>query len=118
MGTAYEKMAGEYLKTQGYEILQYNFRCRMGEIDIIAKDHGYLVFIEVKYRRDKSCGHPAEAVTPRKQRTISKVASYYLLTHGCGMLKYNNTARRKMQENFSAGKKKGGFHMLFKKSGK
>lgn len=57
----------------------------MGEIDIIAKDHGYLVFIEVKYRRDKSCGHPAEAVTPRKQRTISKVASYYLLTHGCGM---------------------------------
>ena len=64
MGTAYEKMAGEYLKTQGYEILQYNFRCRMGEIDIIAKDHGYLVFIEVKYRRDKSCGHPAEAVTP------------------------------------------------------
>ena len=43
MGTAYEKMAGEYLKTQGYEILQYNFRCRMGEIDIIAKDHGYLV---------------------------------------------------------------------------
>ena len=56
MGTAYEKMAGEYLKTQGYEILQYNFRCRMGEIDIIAKDHGYLVFIEEKYRRDKSCG--------------------------------------------------------------
>ena len=85
MGTAYEKMAGEYLKTQGYEILHYNFRCRMGEIDIIAKDHGYLVFIEVKYRRDKSCGHPAEAVTPRKQRTISKVASYYLLTQGCGM---------------------------------
>ena len=65
MGTAYEKMAGEYLKTQGYEILQYNFRCRMGEIDIIAKDHGYLVFIEVKYRRDKSCGHPAEADTKK-----------------------------------------------------
>ena len=44
-----------------------------------------ILCIEVKYRRDKSCGHPAEAVTPRKQRTISKVASYYLLTHGCGM---------------------------------
>ena len=73
MGTAYEKMAGEYLKTQGYEILQYNFRCRMGEIDIIAKDHGYLVFIEVKYRRDKSCGHPAEAVTPRKRTEERRV---------------------------------------------
>ncbi len=83
MGTAYEKQVGEYLKTEGYEILQYNFRCRMGEIDIIAKDKGYLVFVEVKYRRDGKCGHPTEAVTPKKQRTISKVASYYLLTHGC-----------------------------------
>lgn len=54
MGTAYEKMAGEYLKTQGYEILQYNFRCRMGEIDIIAKDHGYLVFIEVNTAETKA----------------------------------------------------------------
>ncbi|RGX94237.1 YraN family protein [Roseburia sp. OF03-24] len=85
MGAAYEKTAGEYLQTKGYEILQYNFRCRMGEIDIIAKDQGYLVFIEVKYRRNSRCGRPAEAVTPKKQRTISKVASYYLLTHGCGM---------------------------------
>ena len=53
MGTAYEKMAGEYLKTQGYEILQYNFRCRMGEIDIIAKDHGYFVFIGKIPQRQK-----------------------------------------------------------------
>ena len=85
MGAAYEKTAGEYLQTKGYEILQYNFRCRMGEIDIIAKDKGYVVFIEVKYRRNSRCVRPAEAVTPKKQRTISKVASYYLLTHGCGM---------------------------------
>ena len=76
MGTAYEKMAGEYLKTQGYEILQYNFRCRMGEIDIIAKDHGYLVFIEVKYRRDKSCGHPAEAVYDQQSCIVLSADSW------------------------------------------
>ena len=81
MGTAYEKMAGEYLKTQGYEILQYNFRCRMGEIDIIAKDHGYLVFIEVKYRRNAAYGTPAEAVNLRKQQKICKVADYYRMKH-------------------------------------
>ena len=78
MGTAYEKMAGEYLKTQGYEILQYNFRCRMGEIDIIAKDHGYLVFIEVKYRNTSVSGSALTAVTPAKQRVISRVAEYFL----------------------------------------
>ena len=84
-GGCYEAAAAAYLEKQGLVILRRNYRCRSGEIDLIARDGRYLVFIEVKYRRDKSCGHPAEAVTPRKQRTISKVASYYLLTHGCGM---------------------------------
>ena len=78
MGTAYEKQVGEYLKTEGYEILQYNFRCRMGEIDIIAKDHGYLVFIEVKYRNTAVSGSALTAVTPAKQRVISRVAEYFL----------------------------------------
>ena len=75
MGTAYEKLAGAYLEQQGYEILEYNYRCRMGEIDIVARQGGYLVFVEVKYRADSTVG---------KQRTISKVASYYCLTHGYG----------------------------------
>ena len=73
-----------YLRTQGYEILTYNFRCRSGEIDIIARDGEYLVFVEVKYRRDASRGNPLEAVDRKKQRIISKVASYYCLTHGYG----------------------------------
>ncbi len=84
MGTAYEKLAGVYLEQQGYEILEYNFRCRQGEIDIIARDGRYLVFVEVKYRADNAAGNPLEAVTAAKQRTISKVASYYCLTHGYG----------------------------------
>ena len=46
-GTAYERRAGEYLKEQGYELIGYNFRCRQGEIDIIARDGRYLVFVEV-----------------------------------------------------------------------
>lgn len=84
MGTAYEKLAGAYLEQQGYEILEYNYRCRMGEIDIVARQDGYLVFVEVKYRADNTVGNPFEAVTAAKQRTISKVASYYCLTHGYG----------------------------------
>ena len=84
VGTAYEKLAGEYLKLQGYEILEYNFRCRMGEIDIIAKEDGYLVFIEVKYRSSKRQGTSLEAVDIRKQQKISKTASYYCLKYGYG----------------------------------
>ncbi len=83
IGTAYEKQAGEYLTRQGYEILAYNFRCRYGEIDIIARDGEYLVFVEVKYRRTAKNGSPLEAVTAKKQYIISRVASYYCLTHGC-----------------------------------
>ena len=84
VGTTYEKLAGTYLEQQGYEILEYNFRCHIGEIDIVAKDREYLVFIEVKYRSNNRKGNPLEAVDVRKQRIISKVASYYCLTHGYG----------------------------------
>lgn len=84
VGTAHEKLAGAYLEKQGYEILEYNFRCRMGEVDIVAKDGKYLVFVEVKYRSSGRAESPLEAVNIRKQRVISKVASYYCLTHGCG----------------------------------
>lgn len=78
IGSLYEKRAGEYLLKCGYEILEYNFRCRLGEIDIIARDGNYLVFCEVKYRAGKGAGHPLEAVDVRKQRVISKCAAYYL----------------------------------------
>lgn len=84
VGTAYEKQAGEYLMQQGYEIVAYNFRCRYGEIDIIARDGEYLVFVEVKYRRNTESGSPLEAVNAKKQHIISRVASYYCLTHGYG----------------------------------
>lgn len=82
IGTEYEKKAGEYLKSHGYEILEYNYRCRSGEIDIIARDGEYLVFCEVKYRADLDSGHPAEAVDRKKQQVISKCALHYITGHG------------------------------------
>lgn len=82
IGTEYETLAAEYLKSQGYELVERNFRCRLGEIDIIAKDHSYLCFVEVKYRINEMHGTAVEAVVRRKQRIITKVAWYYLLTHG------------------------------------
>ena len=79
MGTAYEKLAGVYLEQQGYEILEYNYRCRIGEIDIVARQGGYLVFVEVKYRTDTARGHALEAVGEKKQERIRKVALYYFM---------------------------------------
>ena len=82
IGKNYEKVAGEYLESLGYKILEYNFYSRSGEIDIIAKHNGYYVFIEVKYRDNEKSGHPFEAVSVSKQRTISKCAFYYLQRYG------------------------------------
>lgn len=81
-GSEYEKIAGEYLEKSGYQILEYNFRCRTGEIDIIARDGIYLVFCEVKYRSTEEKGHPFEAVSYMKQKKISKCAMYYLKKKG------------------------------------
>ena len=84
VGAAYEKQAGAYLEEQGYRILACNFRCRSGEIDIIAKDGAYLVFVEVKYRQDLKRGDPLEAVDYRKRKRISRAAACYCLKYGYG----------------------------------
>lgn len=73
--------AAAYLKRKGYQILEQNFRCRQGEIDLIARDGSYLVFIEVKYRSSLKDGGSLEAVDRRKQRRIIRVAEYYLCMH-------------------------------------
>lgn len=78
-GAYYENLVAEYLKTQGYEILEKNYRCRIGEIDLIAKEGETLVFVEVKYRRNDKMGDPKEAVNRKKQKKISMIASYYLM---------------------------------------
>jgi len=83
-GSEYEQAAGYYLEQSGYEIVQYNYRCRKGEIDIIAKDGACFVFCEVKYRTDERKGNPLEAVDARKQRILFQCAQYYLMEHHLG----------------------------------
>ncbi len=82
IGKQYEITAAEYLKEKGYEILEMNFRCRLGEIDIVAKDGDCLVFTEVKFRQSFTSGDPLESVDIKKQRKISSVALFYLLQKG------------------------------------
>lgn len=74
-----EKAAARFLKKNGYKILCQNFKCRLGEIDIIAKDGDILVFAEVKQRKNADFGHPEDFVDFRKQRKIRKTAEIYLL---------------------------------------
>lgn len=76
-GTAYEEKAARYLEEKGFKILERNYRCRQGEIDLIARDGAYLVFVEVKYRRSSRLGCPAEAVDGRKQQRIRRAAFHY-----------------------------------------
>ena len=79
-GESGENLAAWYLKQNGYKIIEQNYRSRMGEIDIIAKDGKTIVFVEVKSRRSIRYGSPKWAVTPKKQRKISMVALHYLKT--------------------------------------
>ena len=77
-GEKSENLAAWYLKENGYKIIEQNYRNRIGEIDIIAKEKKTIVFVEVKSRRSIRYGNPKLAVTPKKQRKISMVALYYL----------------------------------------
>ena len=67
-GSEYEGLAAKWLEGHGYQIVERNYRCRQGEIDLIAEKDGYLVFVEVKYRRSSEAGDPAEAVDYWKQK--------------------------------------------------
>lgn len=77
-GAAGEVMAARFLRDKGYAITASNFRTRFGEIDIIAQDRKYIVFVEVKARSEDAVYAPREAVTQAKQRRILATASSYL----------------------------------------
>jgi putative endonuclease len=82
LGRLGENLAVAELERRGYAILARRYRTRYGEIDIIADDRGTLVFVEVKTRVDTEFGTPAEAVTPWKQRRLTRMAAAYLLCGG------------------------------------
>ena len=88
-GKQSELLASNYLRLSGYNILELNYRNRIGEIDIIARDGPVLVFIEVKSRKTARFGSPKNAITPIKQMKISKTALAYLKESG----QLNNKAR-------------------------
>lgn len=73
-----EKLAEKYLRDNGYRILARNFTTDIGEIDLIATDDEFLIFVEVKARMSDAYGEPAEAVDVRKQRKLNMVASQYI----------------------------------------
>lgn len=78
IGDLGEERACEYLKKQGYQILERNYRIRGGEIDIITQDKEYLVFVEVKTRYSHDWGLPVESMTSWKIRHLLKTAKFYL----------------------------------------
>lgn len=79
IGREKEVLAANFLKQKGFILLEQNFTCRIGEIDLILQEGPYLVFTEVKYRTNLSKGFPQEAVDWKKQRKIFQTANYYLL---------------------------------------
>lgn len=81
LGREGEEYAANYLEQKGYKIIQRNFECKQGEIDIIAKNKNEYVFIEVKTRQSFKYGMPSESVNERKQKHIWNATKYYLYSH-------------------------------------
>ncbi len=82
IGLKGENAAVKFLKKKGYKIICRNYRCKFGEIDVIAGDKNYIVFIEVKSRSDDGFGLPREAVTDGKRKTITACAVQWLAANG------------------------------------
>ena len=83
-GRTGESAAAKFLERRGYRIVAYNYRTRLGEIDLIAEDRGTVVFIEVKARATDRFGGPGEAVTPAKQARIARLAQQFLTARRLG----------------------------------
>ena len=81
LGTLGEEMAASILYAEGWDILERNYRCRAGEVDIIAANREEIRFVEVKTRTEPVMAEPSRSVDQRKQQTIRKAAEYYMMTH-------------------------------------
>lgn len=80
-GQQFEKLALAYLQKQGMRLIQQNFLCKLGEIDLIMQHDDCLVFVEVKYRVSNAFGGAAAAVTASKQKKLIRTAKWYLQQH-------------------------------------
>ena len=88
LGNKGEKLACRYLRRKGYNISLCNYRCKIGEIDIIAQKGEYLIFVEVKTRLNKEFGEPFEAVTNYKQERLRRLAENYIVNNQAHKLNY------------------------------
>jgi putative endonuclease len=80
-GAAGESLAAAWYEARGWTVVDRNWRCRDGELDLVVRQRGTTVFCEVKHRRSTTFGSPAEAVTPAKQRRIRRLAARWLAEH-------------------------------------
>jgi putative endonuclease len=81
LGAAGEELAANYLLGAGYVVLDRNWRCNIGELDIVAEHLGQIIGVEVKTRSSLGFGHPAEAVNPQKLRRLSLLVRRWCMTH-------------------------------------
>lgn len=79
IGAYGESLAKNYLRDNGYLIIDENFTCKIGEIDLIAKDGDYICFIEVKSRYNTNFGSPLDSINYNKRKKIQRIAEYYIL---------------------------------------
>lgn len=77
-GKEAEKLAAHFLETKGYHILEYNYRHKKGEIDLVAKEDTTLVFVEVKMKTSARYGYPEDAVNQKKRELILATADHYI----------------------------------------
>ena len=77
-----EEKAAAYLEERGYQILDRNYRCRIGELDLVAREGDYLVIVEVKTRQSLNYGLPCESINATKQRHIRRTAQWYVIDKG------------------------------------
>ncbi|HOW58804.1 MAG TPA: YraN family protein [Candidatus Omnitrophota bacterium] len=78
LGDRGETVACDFLRKEGYEIVQKNYKCKLGEIDVVAKRRGRIAFVEIKTRTSVQFGSPQEAVNFKKQEKLAKLAEWYL----------------------------------------
>ncbi len=81
IGALKEDMAISYLVDNGFKIIERNFKCKIGEIDVIAKKDKVIRFIEIKYRTGNVAGGAYYAISKQKLIKISKIANFYIMTH-------------------------------------
>ncbi len=89
VGAFKEDLAISYLEENGFEIIERNFKCKIGEIDVIAKKNNVIRFIEIKFRKSQMAGGAFYAISEKKLIKISKIANYYIMTHPNNNLSYS-----------------------------